>query len=295
MKKWSTAAIGMALPALIGLGLFVVLPFLLAIGLSFTNARLGSPLGIQFVGLREYVYVLSDATFWRALGNNCLFAALIVPGQTALALGLALLLNQPLRGMVVFRTLFFMPVIFPIALVSVVWILIFAPGPEGMLNGFLGWLSGGAWQPRDFLNDPTWALPAVVLTSIWQGAGFQMVVLLAGLQSIDPALHEAAAMDGAGRFRRFLHVTLPGLRNPLIFVTIVTTILSFRIFDQVRIMTNGGPKGATTTVVYEIVQAAFDRAQLSRGAAMAVLFFVLVLGLTLIQRRVFKQHGAVNR
>lgn len=240
--------------------------------MSFTSLRLGSPLPLEFVGLDQYVRLFRDEVFVRALSNNIVFTAVVVPLQTALALGLALLLNRPLRGRALFRTLFFMPVVFPLSLVSVVWILIYAPGPEGMLNSLLQLVTLGHWQPRDFLHDPWLALPAIMLTSIWQGAGFQMVVLLAGLQSIPEALYEAARMDGAGRWQRFRHITLPQLRNPLIFVMLVTTILAFRLFEQVQIMTHGGPRHATTTVMYEAVQAAFSQQQVARGAAISVIF-----------------------
>ena len=182
-----------------------------------------------------------------------------------------------------------MPVVFPMSLVAVIWIIIFSPGPDGMLNGLLGLLTAGAWEPVDFLHHKSWALPAIVLTSLWQGVGFQMVVLLAGLQSIDHTLYEAAAIDGAGRWNQFRHITLPQMRSLLAFVITVTTILSFRIFDQVRIMTGGGPLGSTSTIVFEAVQAAFDRAQLAKGAAITVIFFVIVLTITLIER-LFLQH-----
>jgi multiple sugar transport system permease protein len=183
-----------------------------------------------------------------------------------------------------------MPVVFPMSLIAVIWVLIYAPGPDGMMNAFLGFVTLGAWEARDFLHNPYLALPAVMLLSVWQGVGFQMVVLLAGLQGIDRRLYDAAAIDGAGRVSRFFHVTLPGLRNPLIFVVIVTSILSFRVFDQVRIMTRGGPQNASTTVVYEMIQAGFDRGQVARGAAMAVVFFLIVLAITLVQRALFKQE-----
>jgi multiple sugar transport system permease protein len=281
-----------ALPALAGLLLFVVVPFLLALALSFTNLRLGSPLPLEFVGLTQFMRLFADPAFGRALLNNLLFTAVVVPLQTLLALGLALLLNQPLKGRALFRTLFFMPVVFPLALVAVVWILIFAPGPDGMLNSVLHTLSLGHWQPRDFLHDPWLALPAIMLTSIWQGAGFQMVILLAGLQGIPQELYEAARMDGAGPWQRFWHITLPQLRNTLIFVMLVTTILAFRLFEQVQIMTHGGPRLATTTVMYEAVQAAFSRQQVAKGAAISVIFFLLVLLVTLLQRRLARQERA---
>ena len=277
-------------PALIGLITFILIPFCMAIILSFTNLRLGSPLPLEFVGLTHYKRIFTDSAFLHALKNNTVFALFVVPLQTGFALVLALCINSSLRGMVFFRTLFFMPVVFPLSLISVVWILIFAPGVDGLLNSLLGWLSFGAWEPRDFLHDPNWALPAIAFVSIWQGVGFQMVILLAALQSIPGELFEAAEVDGAGRFQQFVHITFPQLRNALIFVILVTTILAFRLFDQVQIMTQGGPNNATTTVIYESVNAAFGSQQIGRGAAMTTVFFTIVLVLTLLQRYVLKQE-----
>ena len=280
-----SAALLFCAPALLGLLLFVFLPFVLAVLLSLTNLKLGSPLPLEYVGLEQYRRILDDEAFLRGLLNNLLFAVMVVPLQTLLALALALLLNRSLKGMVLFRTLFFMPVVFPLSLVAVGWILIYAPGPGGMMNAFLHGISFGRLPPQDFLHDASLALPAIMLTSIWQGAGFQMIILLAGLQAIPLDLYEAAAVDGAGRFDQFLHVTLPQLRNTLVFVVLVTTILAFRLFDQVQIMTQGGPGDASTTVMYEAVQSAFSRQQVGRGAAMTVVMFVIVLALTLLQRR----------
>ena len=282
-----------AAPALLGLLLFVALPFVLAIGLSFTNLRLGSPLPLEFVGIEQFRRIFADPAVVRALLNNGLFALVVVPLQTVLALALALLLNRQLKGLALFRTLFFMPVVFPLSLVAVVWVLIFAPGPNGMMNALLETVSLGAWTPRDFLRDPVLALPAIMLTSIWQGVGFQMVVILAGLQAIPHQLYEAAALDGASRWRQFWNITLPQLRNTLIFVVLVTTILAFRLFDQVQIMTQGGPRNATTTAMYEAVQAAFARQQVAKGAAITVVMFVIVLLITAVQRRLVRQEREI--
>ncbi len=294
LSRQRAVALLLCAPALAGLLLFVAVPFGLALVLAFTNLRLGSPLPTEFVGLRQFQRIFTDPTFNRALLNNTLFALLVVPLQTTLALGLALLLHQPLRGRALFRTLLFLPVVFPLSLVAVVWVLIYAPGPDGMLNSFLSLLSLGAWTARDFLHDPHWALAAVMLTSIWQGTGFQMVILLAGLQAIPEQLYEAARMDGAGALARFRHVTLPQLRNPLLFVVLVTTILAFRLFDQVQIMTQGGPLNATTTVMFEAVQAAFTRQQVAAGSAMTVVLFALVLLITLLQRRLARHHRTLQ-
>jgi multiple sugar transport system permease protein len=282
------------LPALAGLLCFVLLPFVFAVILSLTNLRLGSPLAIEFIGIEQYRRIFADTAFLHALMNNMLFALIIVPLQTGLALLLALLINQPLRGMVVFRTLFFMPVVFPLSLVSVIWVLLFAPGAQGLFNNLLEFLSLGVWQSRDFLHDTAWALPAITLTSVWQGVGFQMVILLAALQSIPQELYEAASVDGANRRQQLLFITLPQLRNALVFVVLITTILAFRLFDQVQIMTQGGPQHATTTVMFEAVNAAFASQQMARAAAMTVVFFIIVLLLTLIQHRLLKQERVVE-
>jgi multiple sugar transport system permease protein len=292
-ERRGLTAILMSAPALLGLLVFVAVPFLLAVALGFSNLRLGSPLPLEWLGFEQYRRIFADPSFSRALLNNLLFALTVVPLQTVLALLLALLLNRSLGGIAFFRTLFFMPVVFPLSLVAVVWVLIYAPGPNGMMNSFLELVSFGAWTPRDFLHDTQLALPAIMLTSIWQGTGFQMVIMLAGLQAISVELYEAAAIDGAGRWQQFWHVTLPQLRDTLIFVVLVTTILAFRLFDQVQIMTRGGPHDATTTVMFEAVQAAFARQQVSRGAAMTVVLFLVVLMISWLQRRVARQEREV--
>lgn len=288
----------MMTPAALGLLLFVVVPFVLAVYLSLHNVRLDSPNPPSWFGFEQYRRVLFDPdmrdTFWRALRNNLTFAVLVVPLQTLLALGLALLLNRPLRGMGVFRTFFFAPVVFPMALVAVVWKVIYSRDDMGMLNAVLDTITFGAFDAHDWLGDPGTALLAIVIMSAWQGAGLQMVIILAGLQSVDPNLYEAAALDRAGRWLQFVHVTLPGLRNTLVFVILTTTILAFRLFDQVHIMTQGGPQEATTTVMYEAVTTAFDANNVGRASAITVLFFIVVLLVTLIQRRVLREEREVS-
>jgi multiple sugar transport system permease protein len=283
-----------AAPALLGLLLFVLLPFVFAVALSFSNLRLGSPLATEFVGFNQYRRLFEDESFLHALQNNLLFTLLTVPLQTFLALVLALAINQPLRGMILFRTVFFMPVVFPLSLVAVVWVLLFAPGAQGTFNSLLEVFTFGAWQAKDFLHDTQWALPAIVMTSVWQGVGFQMVILLAALQGIPQQLYEAAQVDGANKWQQFMHITLPQLRNALIFVVLVTTILAFRLFDQVQIMTQGGPQNATTTLMYEAVNAAFSSQQVAKGAAITVVFFIFVLIFSLLQRLVLKQQGTIE-
>lgn len=274
-------ALSMAGPAVLGLVLFVAAPFLLAVILSLTDLRLGSPLPLEWVGLEQFRRVLSSPTFHRALGNNVYFALVVVPLQTALALMAALALDRGMRGSSLARVALLLPVVFPMAMIAVVWELLYAGGPEGPLNALLETVTFGAWTPRDFLRDPALAMPSIILLSIWQGMGFQMVILSAGLETIPERQYEAAALDGAGAWSRFRHVTLPGLRNPLILVAVLTAILSLRLFDQVRILTRGGPEERTTTVMYEAVIAAFDRQQVALSAAMSVIFFVAVLTISI--------------
>ncbi|WP_413452627.1 sugar ABC transporter permease [Georgenia phoenicis] len=287
----------MIAPAAIGLLLFVLLPFLLAGWLSTQNVRLDTPQPPSWFGLEHYRRILLDpdfrGEFWTGLRNNLIFAAVVVPVQTSLALALAVLLNRPLRGMPVFRTFFFMPVVFPMALVAVVWKVIYTRGELGLLNSVLETVSFGLIDPQDWLGNPSTALAAIIVMSIWQGAGLQMVILLAGLQGIPGELYEAASLDKAGPWQRFRHVTLPGLRNTLIFVAMVTTILSFRVFDQVYIMTGGGPQDATTTVMFQAVTTAFTANNVGRASAITVLFFLIVLTITLIQRRVLREEREI--
>lgn len=282
----------MTAPALVGLLVFVGLPFLLALGISFTNLRLGSPLPLEWVGLDQYVRIFQDATFRRALLNNAYFAAVIVPVQTGLALAAAVAVDQRFPGRAFARAAFFIPALFPMAMVAVAWELIYSPGAQGPLNA-LG-LTLGAWEPRDFLRDRTLAMPSLMALSLWQGMGLQMVILLAGLQSIPRDLYESARLDGAGAWSRFVHVTLPQLRNPLVFVVVITALLAFRLFDQVQILTRGGPADATTTVMYEAVTAAFSRQQVALASAMSVVFFLIVLLITAMGRRAFRQEEAAR-
>ena len=296
-RRDTKTALLMVSPALIGLILFVLVPFITAIWLSMHNVKLGSGVAPNWLGLEQYQRILFNADirgdFLRGLFNNFLFAVIVVPLQTGAALGLALLLNRPLRGMPVFRTFFFMPVVFPMALVAVVWKLIYSRDSLGMLNAFLDKASFGVVNPTDWLGNPKTALLAIVIMSIWQGVGFQMIIILAALQGIPQSLYEAASIDKAGKWAQLRFVTIPQLRNTLIFVAMVTTIFAFRLFDQVYIMTQGGPENSTTTVMYQSVTTAYNQGNIGRASAMTVIFFVIVVCVTLVQRAVIKEEREV--
>jgi multiple sugar transport system permease protein len=279
-------------PAAILLLAFIILPFAMAFVFSLTNQRLISPLATGFVGIDNYVDVLTDSVFWKAFWNNVWFVVLVVPLQTAFALWLAILVNRSIPGRTIFRTIFFMPVVTVMAAAAVVWTLLY--NPTGLINAVMETVTFGAFAP-DWLNSTTWALPAIVVVSIWQGVGFQMIILLAALQDVPGVLYEASAVDGATRWQQFRNVTLPGIRNGLIFVVTVTTILAFRLFDQVWIMpqTPGGPLDSTRTMMLHMVDIGFSSQLIGRASAVAVVFFVIVLVLTLIQRRFIREEGEV--
>ena len=277
----------MTLPGILLLLFFLVIPFAMAIGLSLTNQRLGSPLPLRVVGLENYTETLGDPDFWKAFINNLWFAAIVVPLQTGLALWLAILVNQKIKGIKVFRAIYFAPVVVVMAVAATIWLLLYSP-ERGLVNGFLRFVSFGALE-SNWLDSTTMALPAIILMSIWQGAGFQMVIILAGLQDIPGDLYEAAAIDGATKWQQFRFVTLPQLRNTLLFVVTVTSILAFRLFDQVWVMTRGAPLGNTRTMMLQMVETGFERQQIARGSAIAVIFFLIVLTLTILQRLVIKE------
>ncbi|MFJ8492601.1 carbohydrate ABC transporter permease [Streptomyces sp. NPDC094038] len=284
----------MSAPALGGLITFVGVPFVYAVVLSFYNVRLGSPLPPRFFGFEQYRRIFTDpdmsGPFLRALLNNLTFAVVVVPLQTALALGLAILLNRRLKAIGVFRSLFFLPVVFPMALVAVIWRLILARSGDGLLNSALHAVSFGNWGAFDWLGDGLTAMASIIVLSVWQGVGFQMVILLAGLQQIPGELYEAAELDRASRRQQFRHVTLPGIRGTLVFVAMLTSVLSFRVFDQVYVLVKGGglDEDATRTVMYQAVTTAFDQNNVGQASAITVVFFLIVVALALIQRRVVR-------
>ncbi|KUO12601.1 carbohydrate ABC transporter permease [Streptomyces sp. DSM 15324] len=284
----------MSAPALGGLIAFVGVPFVYAVVLSFYNVRLGSPLPPRFFGIEQYRRIFTDpdlsGPFLRALLNNLTFAVVVVPLQTGLALGLAILLNRKLKAIGFYRSLFFLPVVFPMALVAVIWRLILARSGDGLLNSALHAVSFGNWGAFDWLGDSLTAMASIIVLSVWQGVGFQMVILLAGLQQIPGELYEAAELDRASRRQQFRHVTLPGIRPTLTFVALLTSVLSFRVFDQVYVLVKGGglDEDATRTVMYQAVTTAFDQNNIGQASAITVVFFLIVVALTLIQRRVVR-------
>ena len=240
----------------------------------------------------RYLVAAGDPTFWRGLINNFYFALVIVPLQSTFALLLALLVNQKLRGVNLFRALYFIPVVVPMVVVAVVWSFLYNPG-VGTINALVEAISFGRIGPQNWLADSRLAFPSIMLLSIWQGVGFQMVIFLAGLQEIPAELYEAAEVDGCNGLQRFFFVTLPQLRNTTIFVVVATTILAFQLFTQVQVMTGGGPSDATMTTVLHAVREGRYELHAGYASAITVMFFLIVLAVSIIQRIVVREERAI--
>ncbi len=241
----------------------------------------------------HYLVAAGDPTFLQGLANNFYFALVVVPLQTVFALLLAILINQKIRGVNIFRGLYFTPVVVPMVVVSVIWFFLYNPG-VGTINTFIQTLSLGLIEPQGWLTDPKLAFPSIMVMSIWQGVGFQMVIYLAGLQEIPDELYEASSIDGCSRIQQFFFITLPQLRNTTIFVVIATTILSFQLFTQVDIMTGGGPSDATMTTILHAVNEGRRQLQAGYASAITVVFFVIVLAVSMAQRVLVKEERAVS-
>jgi multiple sugar transport system permease protein len=269
-------------PALVILTVFVAWPMLSALRLSFTDA---SGFGREeYVGLENYVRVFTDPDVLQAMGNTAYYAILFTPAAIVIALVLALLVNHPLlpwRG--VFRTALFVPFVVSLAVAAFAWSYLLDP-QIGLLNH---WLRGAGIQLGNVLQDPVLAMPAVALVAVWKSFGFYLVIFIAGLQEIPGSLYEAARVDGASAWQRFRHITLPMLSNTLAFVMIVALIAALQAFDQIYVMTGGGPYGTTQTVVMEIYTSGFKKLELGFASALSYVLLLITLVLSLIQFRFF--------
>jgi multiple sugar transport system permease protein len=294
MKRDQRSAWLMLAPALLMIGLFIVVPFLMSVVLSFTDQRLvpNPNVPTKFVGLRNYLRLAEMGEFLNAFWRTATFTILVVPLQCAMGLGAALLINAKLPMRNLFRGIYFLPTVISMVVVACIWSSLYQR--EGFFNYAVTGLSAGGMSPVDWLQNPWTAMPALVLLSAWQGFPFQMVVYLAGLQSINADLYEAAQIEGATRWQEFWHVTMPSLRNTHILVGITTTIFAFKLFTQVQLLTQGGPASVTDTLVRVMYMQGFRQGKVGVGAAAAVIFFLLVLTISLIQRKLVKEDRAIT-
>jgi multiple sugar transport system permease protein len=279
-------------PALLAIGVFFVGPVLAALAMSLTDFdlyALADWRNLRFVGLDNSAALLQRPLFWQALGNTLWFVVLGVPLSIGASLGAALLLHSRFaRWPGLYRTALFAPVVTTLVAVAVVWRYLFHTR-YGWLNHALAQLG---FAPVDWLGDPAWAMPAIVLLSVWKNYGYNMVILLAGLQAIPTDLYEAARLDGAGRWQLFRHITLPGLAPMLLVVSILTMAGHFQLFAEPYVMTQGGPAQRTVTVLYLMYEDGFKWWSLGSASAVAFVLFAIMLAITALQVHVSRRAGA---
>jgi multiple sugar transport system permease protein len=274
------------LPSFVGFFVFVALPVIAALGLSFVRWSLLSP--PEFVGVANYTQLLTnDSIFPKVLRNTGYFMVTIVPLQLALGLALAMALNQAIRGVAIYRLIYFMPVVTTIVAAAIIF--------QWMFNRDFGIFSAVIWKlgewtglpisAPDWLNKSVWARPAVVILTLWKNVGFTMVIYLAGLQAIPEELYDAADVDGANTWQRFRHITLPMVSPTTFFLLVIQMIGAFQLFSEPYVMTRGGPAQATLTIVYYIYQNAFEFGRMGKASAIAWVLFAFIFVFTLIQTR----------
>ena len=282
-RKWMEWLSGYVflVPSFIVLAVFTYFPVAYALGLSFFKWRImsGEP---TFFGLGNYQLLLTSDDFWQAIRNTVYFAIGSIPTGMAIALFVAILLNRPMRALPIYRTAYFLPTVTSMVAISVVWMWIYHPD-VGLMNYFLEQfhLPTVRW-----LNEPRSAMPAIIILGIWRGLGYNIIIYLAGLQNIPQHLYEAAQIDGANRWQLFRHVTWPLLTPTSFLILIMAVINSFQAFTEFDVMTQGGPLGATTVIVYYLYKQAFQQFNMGYGSAVAIVLFLIILGLTLIQTKV---------
>lgn len=279
----------MVSPAVLLLLVFFFVPVLLCFALAFTNARLISPEPTTIIGFENFTRLFGDPVFWKSLRNTFYFAVVVVPLQSGFALLLALLINARIRGVNFFRTMYFVPVVTSIVVVSILWRFMYQS--DGLVNNLLGSLTFNVVQGTDWLNNPTAAMPAIMFMSIWQAVGFHMVIWLSGLQTIPAELYEAAQLDGADKWQQFRYVTWPGLKATRTFILVTITIAALSLFAQINVMTQGGPLDRTSTMVFQAVRVGYGQQETAYASTISLVFFVLVLTVSLIQRYLTREKG----
>lgn len=282
LKKNITGYLFIA-PNLIGFMVLTFIPVLFSLVVSFTEWNLFTGTeNIRFVGLKNYLYMFSDVWFIDSLKNNLMYTVVTIPLTLSISLFIAIILNDKVYGRNIIRAMFFMPYISNIVAISAIWLALYNPN-HGPLNQFL--MSIGIDNPPQWLASSKWALPAIMIMSIWGGLGYNIVIYLAGLKGIPKELYEAADIDGANSWHKLKHVTIPMLSPTIFFLLITGIISSFQVFGQINIMTQGGPARATTVIAYYIYLSGFRYYKMGYAAAMAWFLFICIFIVTLIQWR----------
>lgn len=283
-KRETLVAYSFLTPALILLGTFLVIPALMAIYYAFTDYYLLTPDQRQFVGLQNFIEIFKDPIFLQSLKNIALFVVFVIPIQVGAALGLALLINKPRKGNIFFKVAYFSPVVLSLVVISVLWLYLLNPS-EGLINSLI---ANVGIDPQPFLSSPKQAMLTIVFVSAWQGAGYQMLIFLAGLQNIPATVYEAGKIDGVNKWQNFFHITLPLLKPTSVLIMITTLISAFKLIIQPMVMTQGGPMNSTMTPVYYIYQTGFSDRMIGYASAMTVVFGIIIGIVTLLQSRLTK-------
>lgn len=276
-------AYAFVIPALVLLIAFLLVPMIYTIYYSGFRYQIMRPDAMKLIGLDNYTKLFQDKNFWLSFRNTVYFTIIVVPVQCALALGLALLVSKRFRGVAVFRTMYFSPQLTSMVVISVLWTVLYNANPNtGLINAFLTTLG---MEPINFLSNEHTAMNSIIFMSAWQGAGYQMMIFLAGLQGIPRDQYEAASVDGASKFNQFLYITLPGLKGTIKYVVMITMIQAMKLFTQPYVMTKGGPKDSTKTLVYYIYTQGFQKGNFGYACAIAAIFFVVVVCMSLAMKK----------
>ncbi len=275
-ERFDNCAYLMILPAFGIFTLFVLVPIFMVIYYSLTDFNMYSiP---EFVGLSNYINLVTDADFLLSIKNTAVYAAFTLFPQLAIGLFVAILLYRKSRFIPLFRTSFYLPNVMSMVCVSMIWLWIYDP-TTGILNRLFEFLH---FQPQLWLRDPKLAMPCVIILSIWKNCGYSMVIYLSGLTSIPDSLYEAAQLDGANSLKRFLHITWPMLKPTTFFLLVTGIVNSFSVFEQVNIMTNGGPLNSTTTIVHQIYRRGFLDFRMGYASAMSVALLIFSIIITTV-------------
>ena len=281
LRKRTATAWGFLTPALVLIGLSVLIPAAMALVMSFSQAGLDVSEPLRFVGLANIRRLLADPMFFRVTGTTFLYLLGVVPPIVVGALALAVLVNRQLPAIHWFRAALYTPVLVSIVVAAIAFRWIYAE--NGLINGWLTALLGSRFDPIGFLTSPLLALPSVMLVTLWKGLGYYMVIFLAGLQGISPDLYEAAALDGSEGLRKHLDITLPLLRPYITLVAVISAIAATKVFEEVYLMTQGGPADSTRTLVYYVYDQAFAELEISYACTIGLALFLIVLMLSLVR------------
>lgn len=269
------------MPAIILLGIFLFAPSILSMYYAFTDYYLLTPNDTEVVGGNNFKKLMSDPIFIQSLKNIVKFVVIIIPLQLGTALGLALIVNKGRKGNIFFKVAFFSPVVMSLVVISVLWIYLLNP-TDGLINTVL---QNIGINPQPFLTSPTQAMLVIVGISAWQGAGYQMLIFLAGLQNIPNEVYEAAEIDGVNKWQRLLHITLPLLKPTSVLIMFTTLISAFKLIIQPMVMTQGGPMNSTMTPIYYIYQTGFTDRLVGYASALTIVFGLIIMIVSFIQRK----------